>query len=107
MEDLASVMIVKPEVEFSTVQREKAAEYFGKLNQVSILCLEKDCIRISYYSQLYSVMFLKNGLSDLGLKIKKPDRKPGFFKRFIDKLSRENRESFGTSEMDCCKLNRR
>lgn len=33
-------------------------------------------------------------------------KKPGFIRRFIDKLAEDNKETFGTSRLDCCDLNK-
>lgn len=42
-----------------------------------------------------------------GLTIhREPSRKPGILRRFIDRLAEDNRQSFGSAQLDCCDLNK-
>ena len=104
MESLTATLIFKPENELSLDTMERIKDFFRDLKQVSVLCLEKDCIRIEYYPQLYSPDYLEQGLTGVGVRLSKPEKRPGVFKRFIDKLARDNKKSFGDTELDCCKL---
>lgn len=64
-------------------------------------------LTIEYQPFVVSEEVVYDRIRDAGLPIRRePITKPGIFRRFIRRLADDNRQSFGSTQLDCCDLNK-
>ncbi len=68
--------------------------------------IDGDRVTVDCFPQVLSYSGIKSILEKAGFPSKKVTEKQGFVQRFIARLTRANREAFGSGQLDCCKLNR-
>lgn len=80
----------------------------GNIQGVDSTCISDDSICIDYYPQLVELDELIDLIEKEGLLIDEtiPEELKGI-KKFLKKLELSNKKSFGTEQLDCCKLNQK
>lgn len=68
---------------------------------------DSSALIVEYHPFVISEEAVIDHVRATGLTIRQePSRKQGFLRRFIDRLAEDNRQSFGSTQLDCCDLNK-
>ncbi len=73
------------------------------------MTVEGSRIVVEYQPYVVSREGVLNRMEDAGLVLRKEEEKEerkGFFRRFVDRIAAENKQSLGSGRLDCCDLNR-
>lgn len=106
MESFKKIKAFEPAISLSSELQNKIIDYFQSLKDVNIIGLSPGQVKLEYYPEMYTEVYLEEELKQLGVSLRKNANKKGFFKRMVDKLAKDNREAFGEKELDCCKLHK-
>ena len=106
MESFKSTIAFGLAISLSKSIQDKIRQFVKSLKDVEILELNPDHIKLEYYPQLYSEGYLETSLKQLGVSFIKNTDKKGFFKKWLDKLAKDNKETFGEDGLECCKLHK-
>lgn len=91
---------------------ESAKEYFrsvkltlDNINGVSNVSEGQDVLTVSYNPYYVSETYLIREMKQMGfLSLKEAKKKKGIVSRWLDKMARANKKSFGNQRLDCCEL---
>lgn len=106
MGSFKAIKVFEPALSLSSYLQTKINEHFQSFKDVDIVELSSDYVKLEYYPQLYSEGYLEEQLKQLGVSLRENTNKKGFIKRLLDKLAKDNKETFGDKELDCCKLHK-
>ena len=77
----------------------------NELEGIDSFEISSDFIRIEYLPFKLSKESIQETLKKIGYPVKiEKKKKKGFFERFINKLSKSNKETFGNQRLDCCDM---
>lgn len=77
----------------------------SKINGVSHVAEDQDGFTVSYNPYSVSDTYLSEELKLMGyLPVEEAKKKKGLLARWIDKMARDNKKSFGNQRLDCCEL---
>ncbi len=79
-------------------------EVLHTVNGVNYVWINATSITFDFYIQLVDEVYIKKVLVKAGFLFKEK-RITNFFSRFIDKLAKENKKTYGDKKLDCCDLN--
>ena len=108
MSDFTTQQNFKIQKPVNRILLKKIAAQIENIQGVDSTCISDDSICVDYYPQLLDNHILINLIEDVGLLIDKstPENLRGISK-FLKKLELSNKKSFGTEQLDCCKLNQK
>ncbi|MCF8232938.1 MAG: hypothetical protein K9J27_12200 [Bacteroidales bacterium] len=76
-----------------------------KLSGVTGISKDQNVLTLSYNPYLVSETYLEKEMKKLGfIPFKEAKKKKGIVARWLDKMARANKESFGNQRLDCCEL---
>ncbi len=95
-----------------TIDRESAEELFwsakhalNKISGVSHVAEDHEGLTVSYNPYSVSDTYLIREMKQLGfLPLEEAKKKKGMVARWLDKMARDNKKSFGNQRLDCCEL---
>ena len=77
----------------------------NKINGVSHVAEDQDGLTVSYNPYSVSDTNLIREMKKMGfLPLKEAKKKKGIVARWLDKMARANKKSFGNQRLDCCEL---
>lgn len=83
----------------------KLQQKLREVEGISTFEVSNECICIEYLPFKLSRVSIESKLKELGYPVKiEKKKKKGLFARFIDKLAKSNKETFGNQKLDCCDL---
>ncbi|GAB6088467.1 hypothetical protein JCM12856_00600 [Spirochaeta dissipatitropha] len=101
--DISEVFRLKISRELTEQQKSDLLNRLGELPGVEIVNLVGSEIRLNYYPHAVSDQDIRAAIIEVGAVENLPKKKNPIA-RFIDRLARDNQESFGGRRMDCCDL---
>ena len=76
-----------------------------KLSGVTGISKDQNTLTLRYNPYLVSETYLEKEMKKLGfIPFKEAKKKKGIVARWLDKMARANKESFGNQRLDCCEL---
>lgn len=103
-EEYIKLLKVKPIKKLDSFQLDMINKKISSMTGVEIEKVTPEFIMVKYYSHLQVKSQILNEFSSLGI-VTRLQKKETFFKRMLNKLAKDNKETFGDSRLDCCDLN--
>lgn len=105
MEDYIKIQVLESADKLTSgdqqIFREKLAKQKGIIN----LSIDKYTLRIEYNTYLIDIHEIKLILTTMNYDFKEP-KKATRFQRFLQNLTKSNKNSFGSGKLECCNLNK-
>lgn len=79
-------------------------EILHTINGVNYVWINSTSITLDFYVQIVDEGYIKETLIKAGFLFKEKSASNSF-NRFIDKLAKENKKTYGNKKLDCCDLN--
>ncbi|MCF8308837.1 MAG: hypothetical protein K9I68_07515 [Bacteroidales bacterium] len=105
MEDLEKHIKFKYNEESAKAQLQSVKQMLDKINGVGNVAEDRDGLTVRYNPYSVSDAYLIREMKQMGfLPLKEAKKKKGIVARWLDKMARANKESFGNQRLDCCEL---
>jgi len=85
-------------------EQKRFEEILYTIKGINFLSINSTSITLDFYEQLVDETYIKKMLVRAGFSFKEKSVKH-FFGRFINKLAKENKKTYGGKKLDCCDLN--
>jgi hypothetical protein len=83
----------------------KLQQKLNEIKGIDSFEISNEWICIEYLPFKFSKESIQETLNNMGYPVKiEKKKKKGLIARFIDKLAKSNRETFGSQKLDCCDL---
>ena len=105
MEDFIKIRKIELKRKLSDEDYAIFKSIFKSMKGVQNFSINNNTLRIEYNSYLISLKEIKDILFLNSYEIKKT-KKSGFLQKFILNLAKSNKETLGTSKLECCNLNK-
>lgn len=79
-------------------------EILHTINGINYVWINSTSITFDFYVQIVDEGYIKKTLIKAGFLFKEKSARNSF-SRFIDKLAKENKKTYGNKKLDCCDLN--
>lgn len=105
MEDYKTTRIFQAARDLTEEEIDQMKKVCSQIQGIIAFKVDKTEIWVEYFRHLQNFDGIKELLKKAGFPLAKPQKKEGFFTRFLKKLAKDNKEEFGSKALDCCDLN--
>ena len=106
MEDYSRSMTFDFQKQLNQRDLEHLKTRLVKVVGVESFDITPDSLRVEYVPFLIAEDSITGIIRQTGFPVKTGEKKKGVIRKFLDKLVKSNRETFGNKKPDCCNLNR-